>query len=110
MPLNETLEEIILKAVYKGVKIRCKIHYDFSGLPKEIVEKIKTDEDFKKLKTLLTAYADSRIDIRDPEVFDALVEMARQDLGEKHKDCKEKRLKRFATLFKKAIDRESVTE
>ena len=48
MPLNEILEKIISKEVYKGVKIRCKIHYDLSELPKEIVEKIKTDKDFKK--------------------------------------------------------------
>jgi len=157
MPLNETLEGIISKEVYKGVKMRCKIHYDFSELPKGIVEKVKTDKDFKKsyqkklseqlqrlcyddlevidifpasncleikytayykgnkqypevhLKTLLTAYADSGRDVRNPEVFDALVERARQDLGVKYRDCKEKRLKHFATLFKKAIDRESFT-
>ena len=151
MPLKDILEEAISKEVYKGVKGRRKIYYDFSELEKDVAEKIKTDKDFKKryqkqlseklqksgyedlevidldlasncleieytayytgckqfpevhLKTLLIAYADRGGDVRDPEVFDALVERARQDLGEEHRDYKEKRLKQFATIFKKAV-------
>lgn len=152
MPLNDLLDKIIFEEVYKGVKLKCRIFFDFSALPDEIVEKVKTDEDFKieykkelskqlqkfcyvdlevvdidpasncleieytayytgskqypevHLKTHLVASAESGMDIRDPEVFNELVERARQDLGEKYRDCKEKRLYYFAKLFKRAID------
>lgn len=48
MQLSELLDEIISKEVYKGVKIQCKIPYDLSVLPKDILEKIKTDENFRE--------------------------------------------------------------
>jgi hypothetical protein len=62
------------------------------------------------LKTLLVFYDEMGIDISDPDIFDIIVEEARRDLGEKNKKGKEERLTRFATLFKRAIDRESGNE
>jgi hypothetical protein len=56
------------------------------------------------LKTLLILYEGTGKDICDPDVFDEIVEKARQDLGEKNKKDKEERLDLFATLFKRAID------
>jgi hypothetical protein len=154
MQLGELLDEVILKEVYKGVKIQCKIPFDLSVLPKDVLEKIKTDENFREeykgklaeqlrklcyedlevieidqasncleirytayymgskeypevhLKRLLMYYDSRGVDVRDPAVFDKIVEEAKRDLGEKYRNCKEKRLKNFATLFKEAIDRE----
>jgi hypothetical protein len=62
------------------------------------------------LKTLLVFYDEMGVDIRDPDVFDKIVEKARRDLGEKNKKDKEERLNHFATLFKRAIDQASVNE
>ncbi|RJS73028.1 hypothetical protein CW713_12225 [Methanophagales archaeon] len=59
------------------------------------------------LKTLLIFYKGMGKDIRDPDVFDEVVEKARQDLGEIEKDIEE-RFYHFATLFKRAIDKELV--
>ena len=55
------------------------------------------------LKTLLVFHEERGNDIRDPDVFDEIVELARLDLGEKDKEEKEERLYHFATLFKEAI-------
>ncbi len=56
------------------------------------------------LKTLLVFYEERGNDIRAPDVFDEIVEMARLDLDEKDKkDLNEERLYHFATLFKEAI-------
>ena len=152
MQLRELLDEVISKEVYKGVKIQCKIPYDLSVLPKDILEKIKTDENFRAeykeklaeqlqklcyedlevieidqasncleirytayymgskeypevhLKRLLIYYDNRGVDVRDPAVFEKIVEEAKRDLGEKYRHCKEKRLRHFATLFKEAID------
>jgi hypothetical protein len=60
------------------------------------------------LKTLLLYYNEKGRDIRDPEVFDGIVEEVKRALGEKSRDCKEKRLNHFATLFKEAIAQEPV--
>jgi hypothetical protein len=62
MQLNELLDEIITREVYKGVKVECKLPYDLSELTADIIEKIK--------KVI------------------------------------ENRLYHFATLFKRAIDKE----
>ncbi|MBE0516390.1 MAG: hypothetical protein IBX41_03210 [Methanophagales archaeon] len=62
------------------------------------------------LKTLLVFSDAIGVDIRDPDVFDTIVEKARRDLGEKNKKEKEERLNHFAPLFKRAIDQESVNE
>ena len=62
------------------------------------------------LKTLLVFYDAMGVDIRDPDIFDKIVEKARRDLGEKNKKEKEERLTHFATLFKRAIDQESDNE
>ena len=155
MQLNEILDEIIIKEVYKGVKVECKLYYDLSELTEDIIEKIKTDRYFRQkykeelskqlqkrgyenlevinidpssnclvvrytayyvgrrkypeihLKTLLIFYDGMGKDIRNPEVFDEVVEKARQDLGEIEKDIEE-RFYHFATLFKRAIDKELV--
>lgn len=56
------------------------------------------------LKTLLILHHAMGRDIRDPEVFDEIVEKARKDLGRKNIKAKEERLYRFAKLFKRAID------
>lgn len=50
------------------------------------------------------------VDIRDPDVFDKIVEKAKRDLGEKRRKEKEERLNHFATLFKRAIEQESGNE
>ena len=55
------------------------------------------------LKTLLVFHEEMGNDIRDPDVFDEIVELARLDLDEKDKEEKEERLHHFATLFKAAI-------
>lgn len=154
MQLRGLLDKVISKEVYKGVKMQCKIPYDFSVLPKDVLEKIRTDTNFREeykekiakqlqklcyedlevieidpasncleirytayhtgskqypevhLKTLLMYYDNRGMDIRDPDVFAKIVEEARRDLGEKYRNCKEKRLKHFATLFKNALDQE----
>ncbi len=153
MQLNELLDEIITREAYKGVKVECKLPYDLSELTEDILEKLKTDKDFRKkykeklskrlqnkgyenlevidivpssnclvvrytafyigsreypeihLKTLLIFYEGMGDDISDPDVFDEIVEQARQDLGEKIKKDMEERLYHFATLFKRAIDK-----
>lgn len=56
------------------------------------------------LKTLLILHHAMGRDIRDPEVYDEIVEKARRDLGRKNIKAKEERLYRFAKLFKRAID------
>jgi hypothetical protein len=154
MQLGELLDDVIFKEVYKGVKIQCKIPYDLSTLPKDMVEKIKTDENFREeckdklakklqkscprdlevigidpasdcleirytayyvgskqhpevhLKRLLLHYDNRGVDIHDPAVFDEIVEEAKQGLGEKYRNCREKRLMHFATLFKEALVQE----
>jgi len=151
MQLNKILDAIISKEVYKEVKVECKLPYHPFELVNDIVEKIKTDTDFRKeykeelskqlqkqgyenlevididsssnclavrytayytgrkehpeihLKTLLICYEWMGNDIQDPDVFDEIVEKARQDLGEKNKNDHEERLNHFATLFKEAI-------
>ncbi|MDI6885472.1 MAG: hypothetical protein QMD22_03825 [archaeon] len=158
MQLNEILDAVIFKEVYEEVKVECKLHYHPSELPKEIVEKIKTDKKFRQrykeklsillqklghknlevisinpssnslevrytayylgcrqfpeihLKTLLVFYDEMGVDIRDPDVFDKIVEKAKRDLGEKRRKEKEERLNHFATLFKRAIEQESGNE
>lgn len=55
------------------------------------------------LKTLLIYYDNRGVDVRDSTVFDRIVEEVRRDLGDKYRDCKEKRLNHFASLFKKAL-------
>ena len=62
------------------------------------------------LKTLLILYEGRGNDIRDPDVFDEIVEKARQEIGGKNKKDKEERLYHFAALFKRAIDKELVIE
>lgn len=59
------------------------------------------------LKSLLIRYDVMGTDIRDPDVYDAIVEKARQDLGETNK---EERLNYFASLFKCAIDTDLIIE
>ncbi len=156
MQLNEMLDAIISKEVYKEVKVECKLPYHPFELVKDIVEKIKTDNGFGKgykdelskqlqkqgyenlevigidscsnclvvrytayytgrkehpeihLKTLLSLYEGQGNDIHDPDVFDEIVEKARQDLGERIKNHNEERLDHFATLFKEAIDNDLV--
>nr|AAU84254.1 hypothetical protein GZ9C4_10 [uncultured archaeon GZfos9C4] len=156
MQLNEMLDAIISKEVYKEVKVECKLPYHPFELVKDIVEKIKTDNGFGKgykdelskqlqkqgyenlevigidscsnclvvrytayytgrkehpeihLKTLLSLYEGQGNDIHDPDVFDEIVEKARQNLGEKIKNHNEERLDHFATLFKEAIDNDLV--
>ena len=56
------------------------------------------------LKTLLILHDAMGWDIRDPVVYDIIVERARNDLGRKNIKAKEERLYRFAKLFKRAID------
>lgn len=154
MQLAELLDEVIFKEVYKGVKIKCKIPYDFSALPKDMLEKLKTDENFKEeckdklakklqkscpqdlevlgvdpasnsldirytayyrgskqhpevhLKRLLLYYDMQGANIRDPATFERIVEEAKRGLGEKYRDCREKRLMHFASLFKEALEQE----
>jgi len=48
MQLNEMLDEIISKEVYKEVKVECKLPYHPFELVKDIVEKIRTDNVFGK--------------------------------------------------------------
>jgi hypothetical protein len=55
------------------------------------------------LKRLLVFHEEMGSDIRDPDVYDEIVELARLDLGEKDKKENEERLYHFATLFKEAI-------
>ena len=63
------------------------------------------------LKTLLVFYYDEMgVDIRDPAVFDKIIEKAKRDFGEKNKKEKEERLNHFAMLFKRAIEQASATE
>jgi hypothetical protein len=59
------------------------------------------------LKSLLIRYDVMGTDIRNPDVYDEIVEKARQDLGERNK---EERLNYFASLFKGAIDTDLVIE
>jgi len=158
MQLNKLLDEVIFKEIYKEVKAECKLHYHPSALPKDLADRLKTDNDFRQsykkevskqlqkmghenleiltidpssnclevrytayhigrreyleihLKTLLVFYDEMGIDISDPDIFDTIVEKARHDLGETKEEGKEERLNRFATLFKRAIDRESGNE
>ncbi len=49
MQLKKLLDEIIAKEVYKEVKVKRKLHYHSSEIPKDIVTKIKTDKDFLRL-------------------------------------------------------------
>ena len=152
MPLNEILDDIISKEVYKAEKVEAELYYAFFKLPKDTIAKIESDKEFREkykekigdefqkqgyddlevleinpssntinvrytgyysgtkqypeihLKTLLVFYEERGNDIRDPDVFDEIVEMARLDLDEKDKkNLKEERLYHFATLFKEAI-------
>ena len=152
MPLNEILDDIISKEVYKAEKVEAELYYAFYKLPKDTIAKIESDKEFREkykekigdefqkqgyyddlevlelnpssntikvrytgyysgtkqypeihLKTLLVFYEEKGADIRAPEVFDEIVEMARLDLDEKDKKEKEERLYHFATLFKEAI-------
>ena len=48
MQLNKLLDKVIFKEVYKEVKIKCKLQYHPSELIKDIVEKVKADNDFRK--------------------------------------------------------------
>ena len=48
MQLNKILDEVIFKEVYKEVKVECELHYHPSELIKDIVEKVKADNDFRK--------------------------------------------------------------
>lgn len=42
------------------------------------------------LKTLLIYYDNRGADIRDPDVFDKIVEEARRGLGDKYRNCKKR--------------------
>lgn len=154
MQLAELLDDVIFKEVYRGVKIQCKIFYDFSALPEDMREKIKTDENFKRecrerlaqklqkscpqdlevldvdpssncieirytayylgskqhpevhLKRLLLYYTNKGEDIRDPAIFERIVDEAKKGLSEKYRNCREKRLMHFAALFWEAIEQE----
>lgn len=55
------------------------------------------------LKTLLIVYDGMGRDLRDPDVFDEIVEKARCHLGKKNRKEKEERLYHFASLFKQAL-------
>jgi hypothetical protein len=158
MELNELLDAIIFEEVYEAVKVEGIIHYHPSELSKDIVEKIKADEEFREeykeeinkqlrrlghenleilaidpstnclqvqytayytgsrefpeihLKTLLVLHEGLGKDIHEPEVFGEIVEIARQGLGEKNRKEKEERLEHFATLFKRAIEKELVVD
>ncbi len=133
MNLNETLDEIIEKEVYKGVKVEAKLPYDRSELTEEIVERLhkKGYKDLEvididpssncvvvrytgyfvgckqypeiHLKTLLILHEEMGADIRDPDIFDEIVEEAKQDLRGKNKKEMEERLYHFAALFKDAF-------
>jgi hypothetical protein len=48
MTLNELLDEIIFKEAYTPVKVVRELKYQPSELPKDIVEKLETDGEFKK--------------------------------------------------------------
>ncbi len=152
MQLDELLDSVISKEVYRAVKVGYRLRYEPSELPAELNEKIETDKAFLKrykqklsellrelghenlevvnidpahhilevrviayyagcrqfpeihLKTLLLYYDQEGVDIRDPAVFDEIVEKSRQDLGQKSRKTKEERLDRFAKLFKDAIE------
>ena len=99
MQLDKILDVIISKEAYKEVKVECKLPYHPFELVRNTVEKIKT---------LLSFYEGQGNDIHDPDVFDEIVEKARQDLGERIKNHNEERLNHFATLFKEAIDKDLV--
>ncbi len=152
MRLKDILDEVIIKEAYKKVLVESKLAYSSTLIPKEDVERMQTDEKFKKrylnklskrfcmlgykdlkvidinpsshslvvrytgyytgcrkfpevhLKTLLILHHAMGCCIRDPDVFDTIVEKARRDLGRKNIKAKEERLYRFAKLFKRAID------
>lgn len=96
---HENLEIINIDPSSNSLEVRYTAYYMGSRQFPEI-----------HLKTLLVFYDEMGVDIRDPDVFDKIVEKARRDLGEKNKKEKEERLYHFATLFKRAIDQESVNE
>jgi hypothetical protein len=48
MQLDELLDSVISKEVYKAVKIGYRLRYEPSQLPPELVEKIETDKEFLK--------------------------------------------------------------
>jgi hypothetical protein len=56
------------------------------------------------LKTLLILHNEMGWDIRDPEVYERIIDRTRSDLGRRNIKVKEERLYRFAKLFKRAID------
>lgn len=56
------------------------------------------------LKTLLILHNEMGWDVRNPEVYDRIIERTRSDLGKKNIAVKEERLYKFAKLFKRAID------
>ncbi len=133
MSLNEILDDIISKEVYKAEKVEAELYYAFSKLPKDTIAKMESDKEFREkykekigdefqkqgyndlevlelnpssntikvrytgyysgtkqypeihLKTLLVFYEEMGDDIRAPEVFDEIVELARLDLDEKDK-------------------------
>jgi hypothetical protein len=48
MQLNKLLNEIIFKEVYKEVRVECKLHYHPSELPKDLAERLETDNGFRQ--------------------------------------------------------------
>jgi hypothetical protein len=48
MQLDELLDSVISKEVYKAVKIGYRLRYEPSQLPAELIEKIETDKEFLK--------------------------------------------------------------
>ena len=133
MNLNDILNEIIEKEVYKGVTVEAKLPYDTSELTEEIVERLhkKGYKDLEvididpssncvvvrytgffegckqypeiHLKTLLTLHEEKGEDIRDPDIFDEIVEEAKQGLSARNRKEMEERLYHFAALFKDAL-------
>lgn len=48
MSLNEILDDIISKEVYKAEKVEAELYYAFFKLPKDTIAKIESDKEFRE--------------------------------------------------------------
>jgi hypothetical protein len=70
MRLKDILDEVIIKEVYKKVKVESELAYSPSEIPDDMVERIQRDQQFKKKYLNQLSKQFHKLGYKDLQIFD----------------------------------------